>query len=75
MSQKEINRYVVIQKSLEGAISVIDATAALNLSTRQVIRLRNGLKENGAEALVHKNQGRTLPMQLRRWRLPGLPDT
>lgn len=58
MSQKQINRYVVVQKSLEGAISVIDAAVALNLSTRQVIRLRNGVKENGAEALVHKNQGR-----------------
>ena len=58
MSQKQINRYVVIQRSLEGAISVEDAAAALNLSTRQVIRLRKGVRENGAAALVHKNQGR-----------------
>ncbi len=58
MSQKQISRYVVVQRSLEGAISVRDAAAALNLSTRQVIRLRNGVRENGALALVHKNQGR-----------------
>ena len=58
MSQEQLNRYVVIKRSLNGAISVMDATAALNLSTRQVIRLRNGVRENGAAALVHKNQGR-----------------
>jgi len=50
MSQKQINRYVVIQRSLVGAISVKDAAAALNLSERQVIRLRNGVREDGAEA-------------------------
>lgn len=58
MSERQINRYVVVQRSLEGMISVRDAAAALNLSTRQVIRLRNGVRENGALALVHKNQGR-----------------
>lgn len=58
MSQKQINRYVVIQKSLEGAISVKEAATALNLSNRQVIRLRKGVKENGPAALIHKNQGR-----------------
>ena len=58
MSQKQINRYVVIQKSLEGTISVKDAATALNLSNRQVIRLRKGVKENGPAALIHKNQGR-----------------
>ena len=58
MSQKQISRYVVIRKSLEGSISVKEAAEALNLSTRQVIRLRNGVREEGASALVHKNQGR-----------------
>lgn len=58
MSQEQIKRYVVIQKSLEGEITVKEAAAALNLSVRQVIRLRNGVRENGAAALIHKNQGR-----------------
>jgi transposase len=58
MSQEQIKRYVVIQKSLDGLISVKDAAAALNLSQRQVIRLRNGVSKNGANALIHKNQGR-----------------
>ncbi|MFZ5686728.1 MAG: helix-turn-helix domain-containing protein, partial [Bacillota bacterium] len=39
-------------------ISVKEAAAALNLSTRQVIRLREGVSNNGAQALIHKNQGR-----------------
>lgn len=58
MSQDQLKRYVVIQSSLEGKICVEEAAAALNLSKRQVIRLRNGVKENGHSAVVHKNQGR-----------------
>jgi len=58
MSQEQIKRYVVIQKSLEGTVTVEEAAAALNLSKRQVIRLRKGVRENGAAALIHKNQGR-----------------
>jgi len=37
MSQKQINRYVVVQRGPERAISVKDAAALLNLSTCQVI--------------------------------------
>ena len=58
MTQKQLNRYVVIKRSLEGGISVKEAAEVLNLSIRQVIRLRNGVKEQGAKALIHKNQGR-----------------
>ncbi len=48
----------MIQRSLDGEISVKDAAEALDLGTRQVIRLRNGVGEKGAKALVHRNQGR-----------------
>ena len=58
MSQEQIKRYIVIHKSQEGQISVKDAATALNLSVRQVIRLRKGVSINGAQALIHKNQGR-----------------
>ena len=47
MSQRQISRYVVIQRSLKGNISVKEAAKALNLITRQVIRLRNGVKAVG----------------------------
>lgn len=59
MSQEQIKRYLVIHKSQEGQISVQDAATALNLSVRQVIRLRKGVSMNGAQALIHKNQGRS----------------
>jgi len=59
MSQEQIKRYAVIQKSLESLISVKEAAAALNLSTRQVIRLRKGVNCEGAQALIHKNQNRS----------------
>jgi len=59
MSQEQIKRYIVIHKSQEGQISVQDAATALNLSVRQVIRLRKGVSINGVQALIHKNQGRS----------------
>ncbi len=59
MSQKQLNRYVVVEKSLAGMISVKEAAEILSISTRQVIRLRKGVSENGVFTLVHKNQGRT----------------
>lgn len=58
MSQEQLKRYTVIQKSLEGIITVKEAAEVLNLSERQVIRLRKGVMENGPAALIHKNKGR-----------------
>ena len=56
MTQKQINRYHVIMKSLEGEITVAEAAAAIGLSERQIKRLRNGVKEEGAAFLIHKNK-------------------
>lgn len=58
MSQEQLKRYTVIQKTLEGTMTVKEAAEVLDLSARQVIRLRKGVNENGAAALIHKNQGR-----------------
>jgi len=58
MSQEQLKRYTVIQKTLEGTMTVKEAAEVLDLSARQVIRLRKGVKENGVAALIHKNQGR-----------------
>lgn len=58
MSQEQIKRYTVIDKSLSGIFTVKEAAEHLDLSVRQVIRLRKGVKEEGAAALIHKNQGR-----------------
>lgn len=39
-------------------MTVAEAAECLGLSTRQIIRLRNGVKENDVGGLIHKNQGR-----------------
>jgi hypothetical protein len=55
MSQQQINRYHVIMASLEGKLTVPEAAKAIGLSERQVTRLRNGVKQEGAAFMVHKN--------------------
>ena len=56
MTQGQINRYHIIMKSLEGKMSVAEVAAAIGLSERQVIRLRKGVKEEGAAFLIHKGK-------------------
>lgn len=58
MTQRKINRYHTIKNSLEGKITVAEAAETLGISERQVIRLRNGVKKEGALSLTHKNKGR-----------------
>ena len=58
MSQEQLKRYTVIEKTLEGIMTIREAAEVLDLSDRQVIRLKKGVKENGAAALIHKNKGR-----------------
>ena len=58
MSQKQLNRYSVISKLNDGLITVKDAAECLGLSERQIIRLKKGVKEEGAGFLKHKNTGR-----------------
>ena len=59
MTQKQVNRYHVIMDSLEGKLTVAAAAEALGISERQMTRLRNGVKEEGAAFLIHKNKGRS----------------
>jgi len=58
MSEKEYERTRVIQMALDGFISNKKASELLNLSVRQVIRLKNKLKKGGLTALIHGNRGR-----------------
>lgn len=58
MSQEQIKRYTIIEKTYDGLLTVEEAAEYLDLSVRQVIRLRKGVKEKGTAALIHKNQGR-----------------
>ena len=58
MTQEQINRYHVIMKSLEGKMTVAETALVLGLSERQVKRLRNGVKTEGAAFLIHKNKNK-----------------
>lgn len=52
-------RAYVLTHVLAGAVSVDEAAAVLRLSTRQVRRLVDRYRDDGAAALVHGNRGRT----------------
>lgn len=58
MSQKELQRYHVMSKVLEGRMTTLDAAESLNLSTRQVFRLKAKVVASGPEGVIHGNRGR-----------------
>ncbi len=58
MSQKQLGRYVTISRLIEKQLTVKQAATSLGLSTRQILRLKKGVKTSGANALIHKNSGR-----------------
>lgn len=64
MTQRQITRYHIIMKSLEGKMTVAAASAALGVSERQVTRLRNGVRDEGAAFMIHKNKGRASPQAI-----------
>ncbi len=61
MSQKQLSRYVTISRLIENKLTVKEAAISLGLSTRQILRLKKGVKTSGANALMHKNTGRKPP--------------
>jgi len=58
MSEKELNRFKVIQDVCEHRIRRSDAANILNLSERQVQRLMNRLRNIGISGLAHGARGK-----------------
>jgi transposase len=58
MSQKQLNRFSVISKVIDGHMTIADAANSLGISKRQFIRLKQGVIAEGAASLIHKNTGR-----------------
>ncbi len=58
MRMDQERRAAVLAALLEGRCTVPEAAATLQLSTRQVQRLRAAYLVRGASALVHGNRGR-----------------
>lgn len=59
MTQKQLNRFSVISSLIYGHITIREAALSLDLSERQVKRLKKGVMEKGPEFLIHKNTGRS----------------
>ena len=58
LSQKEARRLYVIEQTIAGNLTIRQAAELLNLSRRQVKRLKKGVAISGAASLAHRNRGR-----------------
>lgn len=58
MSQKEVKRYQIIKKSIDRQIGTQEASSLLNLTTRQIRRLKVRVKEFGLKGLIHLGRGK-----------------
>jgi len=58
LTMKEKTRYEVIRDSLKRLIKVKEAAELLNLSIRQVYRLRDRVKKEGIKGVIHHLKGR-----------------
>jgi len=57
MSKRNLDRYDIIRRLLRQEVNGSDAARLLDLSIRHVRRLRAGVRERGAKALVHALTG------------------
>ena len=64
MSQKERQRYHLLQMVLDGKNNLKDAGKRMGVSYRHAKRLKKRLITEGAKGLVHRNRGRPSPKAL-----------
>lgn len=69
MTKKELVRVHVIKSLIEDKMTSRGAAEVLNLSERQIKRLKAGVKKDGEVFVIHKNRGRkpkhTIPGEIR----------
>jgi transposase len=65
MSQRQLQRFQVLQLVLVGKITLKEATEKMGVSYRQSQRLREAFKEKGARGLIHGNTGRSPTNRIR----------
>ncbi len=58
MTQKEITRLRVINQTIDEVLTIREAAELLNLSERQISRLKKRVIEEGPAFIIHKNKGR-----------------
>ncbi len=61
MSQKELKRVRVVENAAEGRLSVGEASRLLQLSERQVQRLKRRYRPDSIDWVRHGNRGRPMP--------------
>jgi len=61
MSQKEFQRVKVIENAAAGRLSVREASRLLQLSERQVQRLKRRYRPDSVDWVRHGNRGRSTP--------------
>ena len=64
MSQKERQRYHLLQMVIEGKTTLKEASRLMRVSYRQAKRLKRKLISEGAKGLIHGNRGRPSPRAL-----------
>ena len=57
MSQKEIKKYDIIRKTINKELNSTEASKLLDLSARQIRRLKAKVKRSGMKGLVHGHRG------------------
>lgn len=58
MSQKEIDRHDIIGRVIRRELKGVEAAKLLNLSSRQIKRLKANVLEHGPQGLIHGNRGK-----------------
>lgn len=58
MSQKEVSRYDIIQKTIKKEIKGIEAAEILNLTDRHIRRLKKSVTKEGLRGLIHAGRGK-----------------
>jgi len=58
MSQKEVNRYDIIQRVIKREIKTTEAVEILNLTDRQIRRLKEKVKKEGIKGVIHAGRGK-----------------
>jgi len=82
MTEREMARVKVAERLIEGEMTVKGAAEVLGLSTRQIKRIKRGVRLNGPKAVVHgnrsrkpinavKNKVKDLVVELKRKKYPG----
>lgn len=64
LSIKEITKYSVIKNAVKGYLKAYQAAEQLNLSIRQIFRLKRAFRKRGMEGLIHGNKGKQSPCRI-----------